>query len=127
MCVAAFGWGIFSLLGRRSTEPLGNMAASFVWCVPLGALAWLVRPDALDIGGAILAIVAGTLTSGLGYALWYRVLPQLASSHAAVAQLTVPLIASVGGLIFLSEPLTVRLLIASALVLGGVFISLRAK
>ena len=71
-----------------------------------------------------LAVVSGAVTSGLGYALWYTVLPRLPGSVAAVAQLTVPLIAMAGGMAFLAEPLTLRFSLAALLVLGGVAVSI---
>ena len=70
-------------------------------------------------------MISGAVTSGLGYALWYRVLPQIPATIAAVVQLTVPIIAMAGGMVFLSEPLTLRFVLAAMLVLGGVALSLR--
>jgi drug/metabolite transporter (DMT)-like permease len=70
--------------------------------------------------GLWLAVLSGAVTSGLGYALWYRILPALGASRAAVAQLTVPLLAALGGILLLHEPLTLRFVLAAALVLGGV-------
>lgn len=127
MTVAAIGWGLFSLIGRKGGAPLPTMARSFLWCTPVAVAVWLMRPDALDLPGAVLAVIAGGITSGLGYALWYRVLPEIAASRAAVAQLTVPVIAAVGGWAFLGEPLTWRFILASTLVLGGVLLALRAR
>ena len=128
MVAAAFGWGIYSLAGRKSGEPLRATAANFILAVPL---CWVVlavmpvSPDALPptSRGVVLALTSGVLTSAIGYALWYSVLPRLASSVAAVAQLTVPVIALAGGMVFLGEVLTLKFAVASALVLGGVAIS----
>lgn len=125
MSAAALGWGLFSLIGRRARAPLPTMGASFLWATPLGLLAFLIWPDTTDMRGALLAVISGAVTSGLGYALWYRVLPRIPSAIAAVVQLTVPIIAMAGGMIFLSEPLTLRFVLAAALVLGGVALSLR--
>lgn len=125
MTAAALGWGLFSLIGRKAGAPLPTMTASFLWATPLGLMAFLLWPDTIDMRGATLAVISGAVTSGLGYALWYRVLPQIASSIAAVVQLTVPIIAMAGGMVFLSEPLTLRFTLAAALVLGGVALSLR--
>jgi len=72
-------------------------------------------------------VIAGAVTSGLGYALWYTVLPQLRAATAAVVQLTVPIIAMAGGMLFLAEPLTLRFVLSALLVLGGVALSLRAR
>lgn len=79
--------------------------------------------SAVSAGGVIAATLAGAVTSGLGYALWYRVLPQLPTTVAAVAQLSVPVIAVVGGVLFLSEELTMRMAVAGVLVLGGIALS----
>ncbi|MCH2075783.1 MAG: DMT family transporter [Rhodobacteraceae bacterium] len=126
MGAAAVGWGIYSLLGRGSKDPLSDTSRNFLYAtVPVGLVLMAVgagggaAPD-VPLRGALLGIASGAITSGLGYALWFRVLPTLAPSTAAVAQLTVPLIAMAGGMIFLAEPLTTRFIIASAIVLGGV-------
>ena len=128
MAAAGIGWGIYSLAGRRSTDALQGTAANFILAAPLGLLIGLALPSGAggtmtSAQGIALAILSGAVTSGLGYALWYRVLPGLASSVAAVAQLTVPVIAMAGGMIFLGESLSLQFVMASALVLGGVAIS----
>ena len=84
--------------------------------------------DGMSPIGALLAVLSGAVTSGLGYALWYRVLPELPASVAAVTQLTVPIIALAGGIVFIGEEMTWRFLVAALMVLGGVVLSLyRAK
>ena len=127
MAVAGVGWGIYSLAGQLSRDALQGTAANFILAAPVGALvAYLlpaVEPTVMTGQGIVLAIICGAVTSGVGYALWYSVLPSLASSVAAVAQLSVPVIAMAGGMIFLSEALTVQFALASVLVLGGVAIS----
>jgi len=125
MGLAAFGWGIYSLHGRKAIDPLAATAVNFALAAPFGVAALLFLPDALPIGlwGAVLAIVSGVVTSAIGYALWYTVLPRLPASIAAVAQLTVPVIALGGGIAFLGESLSLRFIIACTLVLGGVAIS----
>ncbi len=120
MVAAALGWGVYSLAGRGAGDPLQNTAANFICASPIALVAWIILPDGVDATGALLAVVSGTVTSGLGYALWYSVLPRLEATVAALAQLTVPVIAVVGGLLFLAEPATLRLTIASAVILGGV-------
>lgn len=124
MTAAAIGWGIYSLIGRKATDPLGATAGNFLVAAPLGVVLWAVMPDGITLQGVVLASVSGVVTSGLGYALWYSVLPRLQVSVAAVAQLTVPVIALAGGAVFLGETLTVTFVVASVLVLGGVLISL---
>lgn len=124
MAAAGIGWGLYSLVGRSARDALQSTAANFLLAAPAGlALSLLLAPSGLTQAtptGFGLAVLSGAVTSGLGYALWYSVLPRLAASLAAVAQLTVPAIATAGGILFLGEALTDRFLIASALILGGV-------
>ena len=132
MALAGVGWGFYSLAGRQSKDALQATAANFVLAAPFGLLAWAVLPVAttaapITVPGIILAIVAGAITSGLGYALWYTVLPALTASVAAVAQLTVPVIALLGGVLLLGETLTLQIVLSSALVLGGVALSVPRK
>ena len=120
MAAAAMGWGVYSLVGRRATDPLAETGANFLCAAPLALLIWVVMPGSMSFQGAVLAVISGAITSGLGYALWYSVLPKLEASVAALAQLTVPVIATVGGVLLLGEVATARLVMASALVIGGV-------
>lgn len=129
MSAAAIGWGLFSLLGRGAGEPLTRMAQAFLLALPPTLLVWVFLPDTAPITapGLTLALASGALASGLGYALWYTVLPSLDASLAAVTQLTVPVIALAGGWVFLGEPLTLRFAIAAALILGGVAVAVLWK
>lgn len=120
MGVAAIGWGVYSLAGRAAGDPIGNTAANFILAAPLALALWAVLPDTLGPRGAILAVVSGAITSGLGYAMWYALLPKIEASVAALAQLTVPVIAFLGGAALLAEPPTPRLILACVIVLGGV-------
>lgn len=123
MLAAALGWGLYSLMGRGSLDPLGATAGSFlVASVPVGIVAVAVW-DGMSVPGALLAVVAGALTSGLGYAMWYRLLPQMPASVAAVTQLTVPPIAIAGGAVLLGEGVGLRFILATVVVLGGVMIA----
>lgn len=125
MVAAGVAWAAYTLLGRAETDPLGATASNFLLCLPLVAITLLIVADrSLSAGGVITAIVAGALTSGLGYALWYRVLPGLPTTLAGIAQLSVPVIAVAGGVMLLGEPLTARLILAGLLVLGGIAVSL---
>jgi drug/metabolite transporter (DMT)-like permease len=121
MALAGIGWGVYSLAGRGAKDPLTATAWNFLLAVPLvvpiGLVLGVARPDAT---GLALAVVSGAVTSGLGYALWYRILPQLGAARAAVAQLTVPVIAALGGAALLAEVPALRFWLASGLVLGGV-------
>ncbi|MCW1932686.1 DMT family transporter [Pararhodobacter zhoushanensis] len=121
MGAAALGWGLYSLAGRRAADPLQATAANFLLATPMVALACL--PAGLgDIApmGWVLAIVSGAVTSGLGYALWYAVLPQLGAARAAAAQLTVPVIALAAGAMLMGERLSSGAVLACAVVLAGV-------
>lgn len=129
MLAAGVSWGIYSLLGRGSAQPLRDTAGNFLRAVPLAAgLSILLLPGAaLDGAGVALALASGALASGLGYALWYAVMPLLAATTAATVQLSVPLLAALGGVLFLAEPVTLRLGVAAAAILGGIALSLLAK
>ncbi|RMB08747.1 DMT family transporter [Eilatimonas milleporae] len=134
MVAAGAGWAVYTLLGRTETDALGATAGNFLLCVPLTGLASVaglaglpMAPDgdsALSGPGVLTAATAGAVTSGLGYALWYRILPALPATVAGIAQLSVPVIAVAAGTVLLDEALTARLLIAGALVLGGIAVSL---
>ncbi|QFU09615.1 EamA-like transporter family protein [Rhodobacteraceae bacterium THAF1] len=121
MVIAGIGWGVYSLRGGAGGGPLHTTTASFVGAVPIGLAAWLLAGPAPFTGtGAALAIVSGAVTSGLGYALWYAVLPALGATRAALSQLTVPVIAVLGGAALLAEPVSLRLVLSCAIVIGGV-------
>lgn len=125
MGAAAFGWGVYSLLGRGSSDPLGDTGVAFVWATVLGFLAVLVQTGGSVINdaswqGMALAAFSGAVTSGLGYALWYRVLPGIGASVAGLMQLSVPVIAMLGGALILGEAPTQAMLLAGLLVLGGI-------
>jgi len=126
MALAGIGWGIYSLVGRSANDGLSETAANFILAAPVAILVALVIGTGSDLAmkGVLLAVLSGAVTSGLGYALWYAVLPQLEASVAAVAQLTVPVIAMAGGLLFLAEVPDWDFVIGAVLVLGGVWLSL---
>lgn len=131
MALAGVGWGVYSLIGRGGSDPLAGTAGNFLRAAPFGlAAALLLSFDDLHATtamGLALACLSGAVTSGLGYALWYRVLPALSPSVAAVAQLTVPVIAMAGGAVLLAESVTLAFVLAAALVLGGVALSVLAR
>ncbi len=131
MAAAGVGWGIYSLSARGADDPLVATGWNFILAVPVALAVWLVVSGGvwpqMRAGGVALAAVSGALTSGLGYALWYALLPALGPSRGAVAQLTVPIFAVAGGMIFLHEALTLRFLMAAILVLGGVGWALKRR
>jgi drug/metabolite transporter (DMT)-like permease len=125
MGAAAAGWGVYSLIGRGSADPLGDTGAAFVWATVAAFLAVLIQTGGATVNdaslaGLALAVTSGAVTSGLGYALWYAVLPRIGASVAGLVQLSVPVIAALGGVIFLSEAPSLRMIGAGALVIGGI-------
>lgn len=122
MACAGAGWGVYTLLGRGEPDALGATTANFLLASGAMLAFYLLWPGtrAISGGGAVYALISGMLTSAMGYALWYRVLPRLEAATAGIAQLTVPVIALAGGMVFLGEVVTLSFILASALVLGGV-------
>jgi drug/metabolite transporter (DMT)-like permease len=122
MSVAGVAWAVYSLLGTRGRDPIVANAQSFLWSCPLALVVNLVlRGSAhMSVQGVTLAIVSGAVTSGLGYAVWYRALAHLKITQAAVAQLSVPVIAAFGAVVFLEESMNARLAFSSVAILGGV-------
>jgi drug/metabolite transporter (DMT)-like permease len=122
MLGAGAAWGVYSLRGRRVADPAAATAANFVGAT-LMALFLLA---AVHLGtdrsalGLAYAAVSGALTSGVGYVVWYAALRGLKSTEAAVVQLSVPVLAAAGGSLLLSEPLTLRLVLCAAAILGGI-------
>ncbi|MCY4334141.1 MAG: DMT family transporter [Litoreibacter sp.] len=122
MAFAGAGWGVYTLLGRSEPDALGATTGNFIVASLLVAVFAAFWPaDRLySATGVSYALVSGALTSAMGYALWYRILPRLEAATAGIAQLTVPVIALAGGMVFLGEAVTLGFVLASALVLGGV-------
>ena len=122
MFLAAFSWGIYSILGHGQNNPLSNTAINFVLALLLIIPIALFIPDQTNTSpyGILLAIISGSITSGLGYTLWYWILPKINITSASIAQLSVPLIAALGGYLFISETLNWQFYIASFLILGGI-------
>ena len=128
MVFAGIAWAIYTLLGKSEPDALAATAVNFVLCLPF-VLFILPLSDSgsLSALGIVVAVIAGAVTSGLGYALWYQVLPHLPATLAGIAQLSVPVLTVIAGVLLLEEPLSGRLVIAGALVLGGIFISVIAR
>jgi drug/metabolite transporter (DMT)-like permease len=143
MLAAGVAWGAYSLRGKGQGDPTRVSAGNFLWSLPFAlalvlTLAALTRvgftptgfaPDSLRLDGAGLtyALASGALTSGIGYAVWYAVLPALSSASAATIQLSVPLITALGGVVLLDEALSARLLLAAAAIVGGIALVIRAQ
>lgn len=122
MLAAGIAWGIYSLHGKGSGSPLKVTAGNFARTVPItvGLSLLLLERASLNGAGIGYAVLSGALASGMGYAIWYTALPSLKSTTAATVQLSVPVVAALGGVVFLGEQLTARLVIASLAILGGI-------
>jgi drug/metabolite transporter (DMT)-like permease len=129
MIAAGVAWGVYSLRGRRAAargdDPTVETGGNFARAVPMAAVlvgvAWVLPAGLnLDAAGAALAVTSGALTSGMGYAVWYAALKGLTAATAASVQLGVPVLTAAAGVVLLSEPLTPRIVLASAAVLGGI-------
>jgi drug/metabolite transporter (DMT)-like permease len=122
MLGAGVAWGIYSLRGRNAGEPIRTTAENFLRAVPFTAVLSLVAAPwfSLDLPGVAYAVASGVLASAIGYAIWYTALKGLRATHAASVQLSVPVLAALGGVALLGEHLTLRLLIAAAAILGGI-------
>jgi drug/metabolite transporter (DMT)-like permease len=122
MICAGIAWGIYSLRGKGAGDPATATAGNFLRAVVFAAaLSIAFLPWArLDRGGVGYAILSGAIASGLGYVIWYSALPALKAASAATVQLSVPVLAAAGGILFLGELVTLRFLLASIAVLGGI-------
>lgn len=130
MLAAGVGWGVYSLLGKRASgDPTATNAGNFMRAIPitclfsLCALPWL----SIDGMGVAYAVASGAITSGVGYAIWYTALPGLQATQAGIVQLSVPLIAALGGIVLLGEPVSMRIGIAAIAILGGIALVIIGK
>ncbi|MGV7235477.1 MAG: DMT family transporter, partial [Nitrosomonadaceae bacterium] len=123
MSIAGAAWGFYTLLGRGSDNPLADTAYNFLRSMPLTLVILIAAFGDFHITttGAMLAILSGAITSGLGYTIWYIALKNITATQAAVSQLAVPVIAALGGVIFMAELITLRLTVAAVMILGGIF------
>jgi len=129
MAGAGVAWGFYSLLGRDVADPLADTANNFLFSVPLAMVVSLLFAADMHASwrGVSLAVASGAIASGLGYAVWYAALAGLTATRAATVQLSVPVIAAFGGVVFLSEQVSLRLLVSSAAVLGGIALVLAQR
>ena len=129
MTIAGISWGFYSLVGRSAADPTESTAHNFLYAVPLVVVTNLVFMAGFEVTaeGAAYAVASGAVASGIGYAIWYAALKGLTGTGAATVQLSVPVIAAIGGALFLSEDVTLRLVVASAATLGGVALVLTQR
>jgi drug/metabolite transporter (DMT)-like permease len=129
MAIAGIAWGIYSLRGRNESFALAGTTYNFVRSVPLVLVvsAFSLQDLHLTTNGVVLAILSGAITSGVGYAVWYTALQSITSMQAAMVQLSVPVLAAAGGILLLSESISLRLMVSSLLILGGIFLAIFGK
>ncbi|MBB1437279.1 DMT family transporter [Shewanella sp. SG41-4] len=144
MAISGCAWGGYTLLGKKSVNPLFDTGYNFIRSLPLVAVmilvVWLLpqltsasqlvsipQATVLSAKGVLLAVLSGAIASGIGYALWYQALRGLTSTHAAVLQLTVPVIAAVGGILFLDEVISFHLSVSAGIIFVGIALVIFAK
>jgi drug/metabolite transporter (DMT)-like permease len=129
MTISGLAWAVYSLRGKNSADPVADTTWNFLGTLPFVAITSLafVSSAAMTTNGILLAIGSGVIASGIGYVIWYAALPALSWTTAAIVQLSVPTIAAFGGVLFMSELITARLLLASVATLGGIAIVIYAK
>ncbi|HVR70000.1 MAG TPA: DMT family transporter [Vicinamibacteria bacterium] len=126
MFAAGVAWGVYSLRGRGTSDPLAATASNFARAVPFTLASSLLAAGHVRVTGegALLAVASGALASGVGYSLWYAALRGLTATRAAIVQLSVPVLAATGGVLLLGERLSPRLVLAGAAILGGVALAM---
>jgi len=129
MLGAGVAWGVYSLRGKGAGDPTRVTAGNFLRALPIAAALslFMLNRSSLDHVGFWYAVASGALASGIGYAIWYTALPALKATNAATVQLSVPVIAALGGIVFLGETMTLRLVLASAAILGGIALVILEK
>ncbi|TYK64643.1 DMT family transporter [Colwellia echini] len=140
MCISGIAWGIYTLQGRGSSNPATATAGNFIKASPMAIILWLgvylsssISPDFsnntidLAVDGVICALISGIVASGIGYILWYSVLPQLKATQAAIIQLSVPVLVTLFGALLLNETISMRVIFASITIVSGTILVLKFK
>lgn len=129
MGAAGVAWGFYTLRGKATEDPVAVTSGNFVFAVPMAIIATLpfLATEFITVRGVLLATASGAVASGIGYSIWYAALRGHSSSSAAIVQLSVPVIAAFGGVLLIGEAVTLRLAIASALILGGIWLAIRGR
>ncbi len=124
MSISGVAWGFYTLMGKSSSQPLADTTSNFVRTMPMVVLLLLFSFEYthFDAQGLLYAVLSGAIASGVGYTIWYMALEKLQTIHAAVVQLFVPVLAALGGMMLLSEPITRQLIIASMIILSGILL-----
>lgn len=124
MAVAGVAWGAYTLIGRSSSDATGSTARAFLLATPLVVPMLWLDSAMPSWHGVALAVIAGAVTSGMGYVVWYKVTPRLGLATVASVQLATPVVAAIGGVLLLSEPLDWRLMVGGALIVGGIVLTI---
>ena len=129
MTLSGIAWGIYTIIGLDSKNPLIDTSYNFLKTIPFVIILLIItfKKENYSLEGIILAVISGGITSAIGYTIWYMALRKLTSVQASVVQLMVPLIAALGGVLFMDEVITQRLAISSLLILGGILIVVMGK
>ena len=129
MSTAGIAWGLYTLMGRESSNPLMDTTLNFARTLPLVIILMIFtfQNAELSLKGVALAALSGGVASGVGYTIWYSALRGLSSTQAAVVQLSVPIIAALGGVVIMSESISMRLFLSTALILGGIFLVISSQ
>jgi drug/metabolite transporter (DMT)-like permease len=129
MTIAGVGWALYSIHGRGAVDPVAQNGGNFIRTLPMLIIVsvFALRQQHIETTGAILALLSGAVTTGLGYAVWYSALRGLTATRAALVQLLVPVITVAGGVVLLREPLSPRVVLSAAIVIGGIALALTAN
>ena len=129
MTLAGIAWGVYSLLGRGATRAISMTADNFIRTVPMTALISMVMLESFHVttSGAMLAVLSGAVTSGIGYSIWYTALPALSALRAATVQLAAPVLAAIAGVVWMAEVVSLRLVLSALFILGGVALTVVVK
>ena len=127
MTLAGMAWGIYTLKGRNSTNPLSDTTYNFIRTLPFVFILSIVTLHSTNYSseGIVLAVLSGGVASGIGYTIWYIALGGLSATQAGVVQLFVPVIAAIGGVVFMAEAITIRLSLSAIMILGGILLVIR--
>jgi drug/metabolite transporter (DMT)-like permease len=122
MLSSGVAWGVYSLRGKGVSDPIDATAGNFLRAAPMAAMLSVIMLNSLSVdrAGVFCALASGVLTSAIGYAIWYTVLPHLKVTQASTVQLSAPVFAAIGGTVFLDEPVSLRMVLASIAILGGI-------
>jgi drug/metabolite transporter (DMT)-like permease len=131
MILSGISWGVYSLLGKRESNPTLSTSRNFLFCLPGVVVLGLITAGKaaqhgdvhLTSDGIVLAVISGAVASGMGYVLWYLTVRRITTTVASVCQLVVPVFAAIGGILFLDESLSLRLIFSSVLIVGGIVIT----